>query len=103
MTLQAMDHWARRLTVVMPRRRRDVIARMLDGEAVLFDRATGCTHRMNETALRIWNACDGERTTEEAARGIAAHYDVDVETALADVEQTLAVLARAGMIEGTSA
>ncbi|HRX87661.1 MAG TPA: HPr-rel-A system PqqD family peptide chaperone [Phycisphaerae bacterium] len=103
MTLQATEHWARHLTVVVPRRRPGVTSRLLEGDAVLYDAAGGRMHRMNETALHIWNACDGKRTTDEVAAEIAARYDVPHDTARADVEQTLAALALAGLLEEGSA
>lgn len=98
--MQSTNHWARALIVVTPRRRASVTARVLEGEAVLYDRVSGCMHRMNETALRIWNACDGVRTSEDVAAEIAAHYEVPRETAQMDVEQVLAMFASAGLIEG---
>jgi len=100
--MQAVNHWTRQLAVIMPRRREGVAARVLDGEAVLFDRDSGRTHRMNETALYIWDCCAGTRTTEQVARDIAAQYAVDVESALVDVEQTLAVFAQVGLIGSTA-
>ena len=100
MQLQPADHWARHMRVRTPRRRLDVREQMLDAEAVLFDAASGRMHRMNATALAIWRLCDGERTTEDAARILADHYDVDACAALDDVEQTLVQFAGAGLIEG---
>ena len=96
-TLQPADHWTRTLEWTPPRRR-PLADRVFDGEAVLYDAVTGQTHRLNQTALFVWRACDGERTTVAIARMLTEHYDVRFETAIEDVEQILAALAQADLL-----
>lgn len=97
--MQPKGHWARRMVVIAPRRRAGISERVLEAEAMLYDGQTGCTHRMNETALAIWRLCDGARTTHDIAAELETQYAVDADSALDDVEQTLAVFARAGLLE----
>ena len=103
MLLQSANHWACDLRLPTPRRRPDVTSRLIDGEAVLFDRATQRTHRMNETALVIWDACDGQRTTDDVARELADRFEVARDRALVDVEQVLAAFAQSGLVETVQA
>jgi PqqD family protein of HPr-rel-A system len=99
MMLQHADHWAREFRVRMPRRCAAVTERELDGEAVLFDAVTGCTHRLNATALNVWRACDGTQATDDVARDLAERFDVAPPVVLQDIEQLLAAFARAGLVE----
>ena len=101
MSLQPETHWARQLEQVAPYRRSGIVQQVLDHEAMLYDQASGRTHRMNETALLVWQACDGRSTTREVAQGITEKYDTSLETALEDVEQSIAVFAEAGLVTET--
>lgn len=79
--------------ITIPPRRPDVVEEVMEGEAILFDPVTGCTHRFNETALAVWRLCDGTATTADMARRLTEHYDIDLDTALDHVEQIVTVLA----------
>jgi len=61
----------------------------LDGEALIFDPGTGDTHRLNETALLIWNCCDGTHDVTEIARALAEVYEVSAEEARDHVDRIL--------------
>lgn len=75
-----------------PRRRFDVTVHELDDEALVYDPVTGSTHRLNATALVIWNALDGTRDTQAVARHLADAFDVAEDAALTHVERLLAAL-----------
>ena len=81
----------------MPRRRADLVWQELDGEAVLYDPDNGFTHRMNATAVRVWEACDGKSTSLQVAGALVSQFDVTLEQAQLDVEQLIAAFARAGL------
>ncbi len=81
-----------------PHRRPGIACEVLDGEALLFDPDTGQTHRLNRTALDIWNACDGRSATHDLAARLTADYAVSFDQSLEDVEQTIATLACAGLL-----
>jgi PqqD family protein of HPr-rel-A system len=59
----------------------------LDGEALIFDPGTGDTHRLNETALFIWNRCDGSQDAAGIAAALAEAYEVSAEEAHGHVER----------------
>lgn len=86
------------MEVIVPRKRDGIVQQVLDGEAVLYDQRSGCTHRMNETALAVWRTCDGHSTTLQLAERLTRDYDVLLDTALDDVEQSIAAFAREGLV-----
>lgn len=96
--MQPDAHWARKLEWTVPRRRDELEQREFDGEAVLYDRRTRCTHRLNATALLVWQQCDGRVTNLELARFLTQRYDVSSDRAVADVEQLLAALGQADLL-----
>jgi PqqD family protein of HPr-rel-A system len=98
MKLTNQHHWTASMDMTVPCRRDGVVPQVLDGEAVLFDPQSGCTHRMNQTALVVWRACDGQSTTRQLAARLTQAYDVAMETALEDVEQLIAAFAQAGLV-----
>ena len=81
-----------------PLRRRDVTIHELDGEGLIFDARTTDTHRLNETALCIWHACDGTRNVQQIAELLTEQFDVEMDEAHAHVEQFLATLQDAGLV-----
>jgi hypothetical protein len=93
-------HWtARSAVIVAPRARSDLAVETLDSEALLLDARLGDTHRLNETALFVWQRCDGETATREIARQLTACYDVDMETALGCVDQLIVRFAALRLFE----
>ncbi|MBU0718409.1 MAG: HPr-rel-A system PqqD family peptide chaperone [Planctomycetes bacterium] len=78
----------------------------LDGEALVYDPASGNTHRLNGSALFIWQQCDGYRNTCQVASRLTDVYDVSPEQALQHVERAFAefeerdLVAAAGGTEG---
>jgi hypothetical protein len=94
------SYWASCDAVVrVPRRRTDVLAERLDDEGILVDPDSGQIHRLNETSLAVWNACDGSAWTREVARGMTEQYEVSFEDALDYVEQLLAWMAESNLVE----
>jgi hypothetical protein len=68
-----------------PRRRPDVIARLLDGETVVLDRPAGLIHQLNYTASYIWARCDGQSTIAAIAHQLAQDFAVEPTVAARDV------------------
>ncbi len=54
---------------------------------------------LNETARFIFDQCDGVRSTEDIARTVASHYEVDLHTARADVAACVAELREMGLVQ----
>jgi PqqD family protein of HPr-rel-A system len=78
--------------------RPDVSAYTLDEELVVYDPRSAETYLLNPTAAYVWEACDGENTIEEIARGLSEGYAIDVERALDDVREIIQGFQRAGLI-----
>ena len=81
-----------------PKRRPDVWARHAAGEHTLLAPDTGTVQILNDTALAIWELCDGHVRPEEMIEAICeltgTHRDIVAE----DVMRTLASFDRAGLI-----
>jgi hypothetical protein len=92
------DWTASSAEIIVPARRRDVVVGELDGEVVFSDLADGSAYFLNATARLVWDRCDGRTTTREMATDITREYDVDLERALADVEQVVVRLAESNLL-----
>jgi coenzyme PQQ synthesis protein D (PqqD) len=68
-----------------PKRRLDLRARLIDGEAVILDRQAGLVHQLNPTASYVWERCDGHATVTDIAQQLAHAFDVDLTVATHDV------------------
>ncbi len=94
-----MTDWtSREAAIPAPPRRRDLLVEDLDGQAILADPRSGRLHRLNETALAVWRACDGDTTMRAIAMQLTETYDVDCDTALDYVEQLVARFAEAELL-----
>ncbi len=91
--------YAREARIPLPRRRADIVAEPIGGEVILTDPRTGEIHRLNPTAVEVWQGCDGRTTTCEIARRFADRCDIDVDDALDCVEETVALLAQLRCVE----
>ncbi len=89
----------REALITVPRRRDDVLVEELDGEAILSDPTDGAAHRLNQTALAVWNKLDGAATTREIAEGLTQTYEVEFEDALDHVEELLVLFAELNLLE----
>jgi len=80
------------------KRRSDLVARTINGEVVILDRAAGTVHQLNATASHIWSACDGAHSVADIAASVAARFEETPETVLRDVLATLADFQRLGLL-----
>lgn len=72
-----------------PFRQTHLVCHELDGEGLLYDPQRGITHRLNGSALFIWQSCDGQKTTDSIAGELMRTFDVDADTAEGDVRKAL--------------
>jgi len=70
----------------------------LGDEYVFYDRSGDRVHVLNATARAVYLLCDGTRSVEEIAGEITAEYDVDGDTALRDVRETVRQLVELGLV-----
>lgn len=86
-------------TLARPRRRDDLIVHELDGEGLIYDPVSADTHRLNETALFIWQCCDGGRFMRDIAESVAQTYDITAPAAVPHVEVALRRLKESRLVE----
>lgn len=71
----------------------------IDDEVLLYDAATGATHRMNQTAFLIWRSCNGYRNSEAISLRLRRIWDVDAHRAERDVRTAIKQMVRQGLLE----
>ncbi len=71
------------------RQRPGVVSQAVEGEAVLLDISSGKYFALNPVGSRIWELCDGTRSTDEVVAAICAVFEVDEEVARADLAEIL--------------
>jgi len=70
--------------------RRDLSARQVGTDLVLYDSAGREVHVLNSTAAKVFELCDGSHTLEEMAKVLTESFDgVDYVQAYEDVKQIL--------------
>lgn len=77
--------------------------REMDGVVVVISPEDSVLHELNPTASFVWKHATGERTAEEIAALLAAEYDVDARTALADTRELIADLLAKNLLQAVSA
>ena len=79
--------------------------RRMGAQYMVVDAMPQCDHlsqvfTLNGVAARIWQLAEGrEFTAESVAASIAGEYDIDADTALADVRAQLAEWQQYGLVE----
>ena len=81
-----------------PARKAEVWLRQAGVENTLYDPDQGTVHILNDTALAIWNLCDGETDPEEMVQAICDLSGMPAEVVTEDVERTLTELDVAGLL-----
>ncbi len=85
-----------------PRRRGDIIAVELDGEAVLYDPRSGNLHKLNTAGSVLWRCLDGDVTVAQLAAEVAAETgQADVAAVERQLAEYVAQLAGLGLLEGS--
>ena len=72
--------------------------RVLEGEAVILFPEAGTLHRLNETGTQTWERLDG-RSLSTIAAELATEYRVDADQALRDLEDLVAEMLEADLVE----
>ncbi|MGH2554735.1 MAG: HPr-rel-A system PqqD family peptide chaperone [Actinomycetota bacterium] len=82
-----------------PVRRRDVWLRNTKDEIAVYNPGTGDVYLLNETALAIWDLCDGETKPEEMMSAICEVTGLPPEVVAEDVERILLEFDHAELID----
>ncbi len=72
--------------------------RKVAGELFVVDAAKARLHELNGTAAVVWDGIAKGKSEAAIAAGIAGEFDVDAETARADVKKFISELAAAGLL-----
>jgi hypothetical protein len=85
-----------------PKRRSDLVERVIDGETVILDRAGGHVHRLNATASCVWSQLNGENSPAAIAEYVASQFESAPDTVLDDVIKAIDSLDQLGLLERNS-
>jgi hypothetical protein len=80
-------------------RRKDVWLRNAKDEIAVYNPSTGEIYLLNETALAIWDLCDGETSPDEMMSAICVVTSLPPEVVSEDVERILLEFDTANLIE----
>ena len=84
-----------------PKRREGVASQVTDGEAVLLNIESGEYFVLNSVGSRIWELCDGTRSTAEIVSVICEEFDIAEDLAGADASDVLDELEKEKLIVET--
>ena len=85
----------------IPMKKSELWKRLSDDEGVVVDTVRAVEHTLNDTAMRIFELCDGESTVSDIARKITEEYEVDYEKSRQDVVKCIAKLEELNIVTYT--
>lgn len=77
----------------------DIIWRVVDDEALILNTSNGYYFSMNGTATEAWCLLNEGKSIDEVAQTIAERYEIDMQSAKADVESLLQELKNEHIVE----
>jgi hypothetical protein len=86
----------------MPLQRPGTWLRQSDDENVIVDTDHSCLHVLNDTALALWELCNGQNTVEEMITAACELFGEPEDVVRRDVETTLTRFDAAGLLRWTS-
>jgi PqqD family protein of HPr-rel-A system len=81
-----------------PIRRPGVWLRQAGDENAVYDPLNESLHLLNDTALAIWELCDGQTQPDEMVKAICELFGTPVEVVTEDVNRILLDFERAGIV-----
>jgi hypothetical protein len=86
------------------KRREEVLSEPLpDGSGLLFDPATATAYPITESAMCIWQLCDGAHDVGSIVDDLQTRYDVDRTTVETDVLKLLEELVQTDLLDDIAA
>jgi hypothetical protein len=85
----------------LPLQRPGLWLRVSEDETVIVDQDSSSLHVVNETALALWELCNGENTVAEMVTAICELFGESAAVVVRDVEGTLARFDAAGLLSWT--
>lgn len=83
------------------RAKKDVVSRILDGEAVILELGSGTYYGLNDTGSEAWSLIAEGASLAQLRRHICTTFDVDEATAARDLEELLTELAARDLVDLT--
>ena len=80
------------------RRSDHAMARELDGEIIILDVPSGRYFGINDVGALVWGLLDGSCDRDAIVDAVTAEFDVDRDTAAADLDALLDQLVDAGLV-----
>ncbi len=80
------------------RRSDHAMARELDGEIIILDVPSGRYFGINDVGAVVWGLLDGTHDRDAIVDAVTAEFDVDRDTAAADLDALLDQLVDAGLV-----
>lgn len=75
-----------------------LVCRIVEGEVVILDKRSGKIHQLNSTASFVWHKLDGHTPVPAIVSDMVREFDVEFETARADVARVIADLVRLELV-----
>lgn len=73
----------------------------VDGDLSLYNPESSQVTVLNSSATEIWKLIDGSMTLTEIVNRLAESYEVNPDTIVDEVQQTVSSLTEAGLVETT--
>ena len=70
--------------------RPDLAIKNTDGELIVLHKAAGRVHQLNSSASFVWSCLSDGLDIDEIAQMLSEAFDIEPQTALADVKDVLA-------------
>lgn len=87
-------------TTIRYRVKPDVVARSIANEMILLDLESGVYFTLNQVGATIWRGLENRDSTETIVAAIVDQYEVDEETAAADLAEYAEALLNEGLLLG---
>jgi PqqD family protein of HPr-rel-A system len=87
------------MAAMKPKTKEGLAVVELDGEAVIYDEATGNLHHLNPTATIVFSLCDGSATVKEIAAEISAAFGVETSQVEVEIRSLLKEFRREELLE----
>jgi hypothetical protein len=81
------------------RRREEVAAKVIDGEAIIINLANGVYYSMDKAGALIWELLENGQPLDQIARAVVARYDIAAEKARDDVARLAGELVQENLLE----
>ena len=76
----------------------EVAAKVMDGEAVIINLASGTYFSMDKAGGLVWELIEGRHTLEEVVAAVVARYEVSSTQAQTDIERLLGELTAENLV-----